>query len=134
VVGFLVLLFCIQDVPHAVSVRSYSFVTVSDVGTKGLRSKCDMVNRALIFPFNSPHHLLTTGGPGSVPAQVCMGFEVDKVALGQVLSHVLQYFLTVSFYQCSLHVHPSVSDGVLSLQLTALLNNTCKWSVNVLNI
>jgi len=61
-----------------------------------------------------------------VPAEVHMGFVVDKVTMGQVLSQVLKYFLSVLYCQCSLHIHSSVSDAVLSLQLTALLNNTCK--------
>jgi len=106
-------------------------VHVPDVGTKALRSKCDMVNRTLILPFNSPPPSSHYRDPGSVPAQVCVGFVVDKVALGKVLSQVLQYFLSVLF---SLHIYSSVSDAVLSLQLIALLNNTCKWYVNVSDI
>lgn len=44
----------------------------------------------------------------------CVGFSVNKAAMGQVFLRVLPFFLSLSFHQCSIFIHLSFESKTMA--------------------
>jgi hypothetical protein len=49
---------------------------------------------------------------GFNPRSADVGFLVDKVTLGQAFLPVFWFSLSVSFHQCSIHIHSPITDSI----------------------